>query len=94
MYGCRSLKREVLSAIDNISQVRRLVDQFEDRMGQGNPENRDEQQAQGPHQQKQQDHEHKGSMHGNEQLRLTMGEYTLPFVRNVPTAILLDDVAR
>ena len=63
-------------------------------MDQGNLENRDEQHAQGPHQQEQQDHEHEGSVHGNEELGLTMGEYTLPFVGNVPTTIVLDDVAR
>ena len=35
-----------------------------------------------------------GSVHGKEQLGLTMGEYTLPFVENVPTTFVLDDVAR
>ena len=33
-------------------------------------------------------------MHGYEQLGLTMGEYTLPFVGNAPTAIVLDDISR
>ena len=50
MHGRRSLRREVLPAIDNINQVRRLVDQLEDRMDQGNPENRDEHHAHGLHQ--------------------------------------------
>ena len=63
-------------------------------MDQRNPENRDEQHAHGPHQQEQLDHEHEGSVNGNEELGLTMGEYTLPFVGNVPTAIVLDNVAR
>ena len=63
-------------------------------MDHGNPENREQQQAYGPYQQEQQDHEHEGSVHGNEELRLTMGEYTLPLVGNVPTAIVLDDMAR
>ena len=94
MHGRRSLRRELLPTIDNINQVRRLVDQLEDRMDQGNPENRDEQQAHGPHQQEQQYHEHEGSVHDNEQLGLTIREYTIPFVGNVPTAIVLDDVAR
>ena len=94
MHGQRSLGRGVLPNIDNINQVRRLVGELMDRMDQGNPENRDEQHAHGPHQQEQQDHEHEGSVHGNDELGLTMGEYTLPFVGNVPTAIVLDDVAR
>ena len=93
MHGRRSLGRGVLPTINNINQVRRLVGELEDRMDQGNPENRDEQYAHGPHQQGQQDHEHEGSVHGNEELGLTMGEYTLPFVGNVPTAIVLDGVA-
>ncbi|KAK0600206.1 hypothetical protein LWI29_012735 [Acer saccharum] len=58
------------------------------------PQNHQEQQAHDPNPQEQHAFEHEGSVHGDEQLGLTMGEYTLPFVGNVPTAIVLDDVAR
>ncbi|KAK1580907.1 hypothetical protein Q3G72_001260 [Acer saccharum] len=51
------------------------------------PQNHQEQQAHDPNPQEQHAFEHEGSVHGDEQLGLTMGEYTLPFVGNVPTAI-------
>ncbi|KAK0590699.1 hypothetical protein LWI29_030558 [Acer saccharum] len=63
-------------------------------MEEGVPQNHHEQQAHDLNPQEQQAFEQEGSVHGDEQLGLTMGEYTLPFVGNVPMTIVLDDVAR
>ncbi|KAK0573372.1 hypothetical protein LWI29_007170 [Acer saccharum] len=63
-------------------------------MEEGAPQIQYEQQAHGPNPQEQQAFEQEGSVHGDEQLGLTMSEYTLPFVGNVLTTIILNDVAR
>ncbi|KAK3184478.1 hypothetical protein Dsin_031764 [Dipteronia sinensis] len=85
MHGRRSSRGELVLAVDNVHQIRRLIWQFEDNcfekeMTEGAPP------ALPPEEQE---------TNLEEELGLTIGEYTLPSIGNKqPTTIILDDVAR
>lgn len=101
MHGRRSLRGTIVPGIDNIRWLPPRVG-LEEEMEDGVPAeqvpieqaelNRGGRNDRNQHEQHVRENE--GSVHGYEHLGLTMGEYTLPFFGNAPTAIVLDDISR